>query len=52
MSKGFVHAVIERHLKSVFDLKGTEELDDVVPVFETQVPDCEHNESQYMEQSE
>ncbi|XP_070776919.1 fibrous sheath-interacting protein 1 [Enoplosus armatus] len=32
---------------------GTEEEDDFVPVFETQVPDCEHNrDSQYLEQSE
>ncbi|XP_068577887.1 fibrous sheath-interacting protein 1 isoform X3 [Cebidichthys violaceus] len=35
---------------------GTEEEDDFVPVFETQVPDCEHNRDdawrQYLEQSE
>ncbi|XP_029316644.1 LOW QUALITY PROTEIN: fibrous sheath-interacting protein 1 [Cottoperca gobio] len=32
---------------------GTEEEDDFVPVFETQVPDCEHDgDSQYLEQSE
>ncbi|KAK9533554.1 hypothetical protein VZT92_008665 [Zoarces viviparus] len=32
---------------------GTEEEDDFVPVFETQVPDCEHKrDGQYLEQSE
>lgn len=45
-------AVIVRHLKHVFYLKVTEEKDSFVPVFETQVPDCEHDGDQPLEQSE
>lgn len=32
--------------------KGTEEEDDIVPVFTTQVPECDHNRDQNLERSE
>lgn len=32
--------------------KGTEEEDDIVPVFTTQVPECDHNRDQNLEPSE
>lgn len=48
-----MHSRCETSSMCFFYLKGAEEEDDFVPVFETQVPDCEHNrDSQYLEQSE
>ncbi|XP_044021833.1 fibrous sheath-interacting protein 1 isoform X5 [Siniperca chuatsi] len=48
-----VHEALNTRLFLALDAPtGTEEEDDFVPVFETQVPDCEHNkDSQYLEQS-